>query len=557
LLETGYPFVFYDFKKISESLNNSKFILKISNAKKNQEFFAANEVKYNLNDSILLVKANENILSIAGIIEHSDFLYSETTNSLLIEGSIFNASKIRQQSRHLGLRTERSARYEKSLRNTYLIESFYRLISLLRIFNPNLTCKLHTIAKASEKIRQPILLRYQTVNEILGPIEVSNEKNLNYINREIIESYLNRLNIKFFYDKLKLAWEVNIPHSRMDDLTREIDLIEEIARLHGFNNFLIRLPQINQIGNEDLTYQTRKKITSCFLNLGLNELIHYSLVNQKTFQNNQVKLINPLLYEYSYLRLSLLPNLIKTLEENLKQGNQFIEGFEYGHVFYEDSNKKLCEKEHVAGIFGGLKTKLTWSDSEKTLSWFEAKGKIEQFFKQLNILPEWKKSSKKDNLDILHPYRSASLYLKTNIEVGIFGQIHPILSNHLDIPVEIYLFEFDLEAIQNQIARNQITIFNDYSLYPKIIKNLSFIIEKKISYKELHETLYLNGTEFLSEVNLLDEYTGPSIPEDHISLCLELVFQSNKKTLENKEIENIISKFQSILSKKFKAIIRN
>jgi phenylalanyl-tRNA synthetase beta chain len=104
-----------------------------------------------------------------------------------------------------------------------------------------------------------------------------------------------------------LSWEVQIPHSRSDDITREIDLIEEIGRLHGFNNFLTTLPKIKTIGNEDPSYQTRKKITSCLLNLGFNELIHYSLVNEKTFLNNEIKLINPLLSDCSSLRASLLP----------------------------------------------------------------------------------------------------------------------------------------------------------------------------------------------------------------------------------------------------------
>jgi phenylalanyl-tRNA synthetase beta subunit len=108
-------------------------------------------------------------------------LHTENTKTLLIEGSIFNAAKIRQQSRKLGLRTDRSARYEKSLKNTYLIESFYRLISLLRINNPNLICKLHTIHTVKEEIPEPILLKYETLNEILGPTNESNGPGFIYI----------------------------------------------------------------------------------------------------------------------------------------------------------------------------------------------------------------------------------------------------------------------------------------------------------------------------------------------------------------------------------------
>ena len=557
LLETGYPFAFYDLDKIKSKLNTSKFNLSISKAQNNQEFIAANDIQYQLNDSILLIKANEIPISIAGIIENQEFAYSKNTTSLLIEASIFNAANIRQQSRNLGLRTDRSTRYEKSLKNTYLIESLYRLISLLRIANPNLNCKLQTIYKKIEQTPKPILLRYETICEILGPSSKLSTGQFTYINSKNIENYLNRLNFTFIYDEIKQIWEVQIPHSRTDDITREIDLIEEIGRLHGFNNFLITLPKLKIIGTEDRSYKIRKKITSCLLNLGFNELIHYSLVNEKTFIDNKIKLINPLVSEYSSLRISLLPNLIKTVQENLKQGNSIIHGFEYGHVFLPHQVTKFKEKEYVAGIFGGLKTKVTWSDSEKSLTWFEAKGKIEQLFNQLNLSVNWQNSLATTPSNLFHTYRNAELYIKKDRKLGVFGQIHPILANKLNLSPEIYLFELDIEVIQNQMKMNQLTMYKEYSLYPKIIKDISFIIQRDVTFNELQEILYYNGTKFLSEINLLDEYTGKSIPDKHVSLCLQLIFQSNEKTLQNKEIEEILKNIQFVLTKKFNAVIRN
>ena len=555
LLETGYPFSVYDFDKLSNHFNGSEFSLSISNSTNNQKFLASNDLKYQLDDSILLIKANDLSIGIAGIIESKDFSYSKFTNSLLIEGSIFNASKIRQQSRTLGLRTDRSARYEKSLKNTYLIDSLYRLISLFRINNPNLICKIHTISQIEEQTSKFISLRYQTINEILGPIKKINEIEMGYISPNIVTSYLERLGFKFLYNEFELTWEVQIPHLRTDDITREIDLIEEIGRLHGFNNFLTTLPKIKTIGNEDLSYKTRKKVTSCLLNLGLNELIHYSVVNETT--KNTIQLINPLLSDCSNLRASLLPNLIKTVQDNLKQGNLTIEGFEYGHVFSGNIEKDFEEKEFVAGIFRGNKTKLMGVENTNTFIWLEAKGKIEQLFKQLNLLIYWENPLSPTNDTILHSYRSSEVYLVNGEKVGKFGQLHPILANRLILPSEIYLFEFDLKVIQNQIQKNKLIIYKEYALYPKIIKDLSFIIRQEIPFTKLQELLYLNGTQFLSEINLLDEYRGQSIPDKHTSLCFQLIFQSNQKTLQNKEIENIITNLQLVLINKFDAIIRN
>ena len=143
---------------------------------------------------------------------------------------------------------------KNQLKDTYLIESIYRFISLLRISNPNIICKLHTFNQISEQELQPILLRYQTIREILGPIK-NHPKELDYLTPEIITEYLNRLNFEFSYDTSNFHWEVQIPHSRSEDITREIDLIEEIGRLHGFNNFLTTLPKLKVIGKEDPSYR--------------------------------------------------------------------------------------------------------------------------------------------------------------------------------------------------------------------------------------------------------------------------------------------------------------
>jgi phenylalanyl-tRNA synthetase beta chain len=556
LLESGYPFEFYDLEKIRSKVNNSTFKLTLTKTNNYQQFLASNNLSYNLDDSIVTLETNNFPLSIAGIIPNKDFCYTDQTKSLLIESSIFNSTKIRQQSRSLGLRTDRSSRYEKSLKNDFLLEALYRLISLLKISNPNIICKLHTISQSREQNLQSINLDYKNISEILGPVKGYSRVNSKYITPLTISNYLNRLNFKYSYDDSKLIWKVEIPTSRSDDITRQIDLIEEIGRLHGFNKFLTRLPKIKTIGIEDSSYQTRKKITACLLNTGFNELIHYSLVNETTFMNNDIKLFNPLLNDCSSLRSSLLPNLIKTVTENLKQGNFYVEGFEYGHIFFGNTRNVFKEKEYIGGIFGGIKTKLNWSDPLQSLSWFEAKGKIEQLFKQLNLIVYWKVHFNKTYNQILHPYRTAELSLADGINLGIFGQIHPILARKLNLSSELYLFEFNLDLVNDQIKTNKLSTYNEYSLYPKIVKDLSFIVEQTISFEEIQKTLLFNGTKFLSEINLLDEYKGESVPDNHTSLCLQLVFQSNEKTLQNKDVENIINELQNLLINCFNVKIR-
>lgn len=554
LLETGYPFEFYDLEKVKQNIQTDDFKLTLKSASNNTKFTANNNLSYNLDSNILIVEANNYPLSIAGIIPNNTVSYTSETNSLLIEASIFNSKKIRQQSRILGLRTDRSARYEKGLNNSSFIEALIRLISLLRISNPELICKIHTTSQVKQPTLSKIVLKYENIIEILGPIRDELNEEPNQLEVTQITNYLDRLNFIFSFDEKNLTWLVEIPISRIDDIEREIDLIEEIGRLHGFNNFMTDLPNIYNIGKEDFSYQIRKKLTSCFLNEGFNELVQYSLVNEKT--SNNISLINPLIVDYSTLRTSLLPRLIYIVGENLKQSSYILEGFEYGHVFSGDINLNYTEKEVVSGIFGGLKSKRQWNETAISLSWFEAKGKIEDLFRKLNIPVYWKKSVLPNYKNILHPYRTAELFLSDQTSLGVFGQIHPIAAKKNNISTGLFLFEFNFDVLKNTFKQKKLSVYQQYSLYPTITKDLSFIVDRKISFIDIKTTISNYGTKYLKSIKLLDEYQGSSIPKDQTSLCIQLTFQSTEKTLITKEIDEILTNLSNILEAKYSITIR-
>ena len=554
LLETGYPLEFYDLDKIQNIVKIKNFDLTLKYATDDLDFTANNGLSYKLNSNILSLQANNYPLSIAGIIPNKKVSYTDETKSLLVEGSIFNSKKIRQQSRLIGLRTDRSARYEKGLNKSSFNNSLLRLIQLLTISNPQLVCKIHTTFDSKQKQLPNILLKYQNIIEILGPVHdpVTNQSiNLSPIQ---ISQYLDRLDFDYKFEEEEFIWSVQIPVVRTDDIEREIDLIEEIGRLHGFNNFVTSLPNIYKIGNEDLSYQIRKRLTGCFLNEGFNELVQYSLVNEQN--TKPIKLVNPLMNDCSTLRTSLMPSLIKLISENLKQDNHSLEGFEFGHVFSGDINLNYVEKEVISGIFGGLTIKRDWNDSGKNLSWFEAKGKMEKVFKKLNIKIRWKNSDLIEYNNFLHPYRTAELYLTNNLKLGIFGQIHPIIAKSNNISSDLFLFEFDLKSFKVEFQNQMLSLYKPYSLYPKITKDLSFIIDQNISFSQIQTTIINHGTGFLNSVTLLDEYRGNSIPKNQTSLCLQLTFQSDKKTLLTKEVDDILKNLETVLIKEYAIKIR-
>lgn len=561
ILETGYPFEFYDLLKLKKILPANTFHLKIEQSHSSQSFLSNNGQSLTFDNKSLILKANDEILSVAGIISNHKYKYSKTTTELLIEGSIYNSKKIRQTSRVLGVRTDRSARYEKDLVVSGFNEALLRLLSLLKTQNPSLKYALHTL-NSKKSIESPLItLNYKTVNEILGPITHNSKKesNLCYLKPEQISTYLNRLTFIFSYNGQKESWEVEVPKSRMNDITREIDLIEEIGRLHGFNNFTTCLPTVINIGNEDLSYKLRKKLTTCFINEGFIELIQYSLNNQ--FSSTTIKLVNPLINECSTLRESLLPGLIDAAKENVKNTNQILNGFEFGHIFKTSNLNKYSEIEYVGGIIGCDNNTNDWSNNKKAnrqVNWFEAKGRIEKLFTRLNLIVNWKNTILEPTIykQTLHPYRTATLYLDNNEEIGIFGQIHPILANQLNVNKNLYLFEFNFEKLRQKLNSNKLKVYKTYSLYPKITKDLSFIVPQSIHFSQIRTIIEEAGTQFITNIELLDVYRDEKLLDDHVSLCVQLTFQSPEKTLLSKEVDFIMDNIQNKLINKFNINIR-
>ena len=556
LIETGYPFQLYDLEKIDPSLQNLNFEFVIKEIEPHSLIcLNINKTKmdYKIKSETLGLYVNNSIIGLPGIIEEFNTRVTDTTKNFIIEGSIYNSKYIRQASRKMGVRTERSARYEKGINNSGFLVAFERLLSLIKLNNEEIeiVCPSKLLSVKIEPTK--LLLHLKSINEILGPIKNSTNK-IKYLTIKQIEDYLNRLDFKLDFNNNE-SWEVTVPIARKDDITQEIDLIEEIGRLHGFNNFITKLPPIETIGLEDLSYKFRKKLTTCFLHEGLNELLNYSLV--KNTNQQEIILNNPLISECSALRLSLLPNLIKNYSENIKQGNPQFEGFEYGHIFELSQSNSYQEFEFIGGIFGNVLQKNNWNESTIPLSWFQAKGKIENIFNQINLETTWVSKFDPKYNESLHPFKSATIYIKgTDTKIGVFGQINLITAKKNGIGSNLYLFELNFEILKQIELKPTLTVYSEYSLYPKITKDISFIINDSISFIEIKNYIFSLNNDILINVDLVDQYCGDTIPLNHSSLCFKLTFQSKIKTLQTNEIEKILSEIKNGLKIKFATEMR-
>ena len=556
LLETGYPFQLYDLSIITQNLKTDTFHLNIQEIPKDEKLIIkVNGInqKFKIKSKSLGLYANNLIIGLPGIIEGNEYRITDKTQNFLIEGSIFNSKYIRQSSRKLGLRTERSARYEKGINNSEFLVAFQQLINLIKIGNQDIKLECHTKNLSSKIEPTQLSLNLKTINEVLGPIQ-NNTNTITYLTIKQVEQYLTRLefNLKFQNDD---KWIVEVPIIRTDDITQEIDLIEEIGRLHGCNNFRTKLPKIEAIGVEDFSHKFRKKLTLSFLNEGLNELCNYSLV--KPNSNKEIRLNNPLISDCSVLRRSLLPSLIKSSAKNNKQGNTICDGFEYGHVFKLDNSNQYHESEVIGGLFGNFLQKPDWNNPNRPLSWFEAKGKLETIFQKINFENRWLQQVNSNYKQMLHPFRSATIYFKdTDIQVGVFGQINSIIAQQNGLSSNLYLFELDFEILKQVELEPTITMYSEYSSYPKISKDISFIINDTINFTTVKSYIYSLTNELLINIELLDQYSGNTIPLNNSSLCLKLTFQSKIKTLQTNEIDQMMGKIEKGLKIKYDTQIR-
>ena len=556
-LETGYPFFICDLKKLKSFLNINNTTLRFSTryALPLQKFQIERDNILTLSADNLLLYINNIAISIIGLLTLKQIEIDNTTTEILIYGGLFNAVQIRKSSQNLGLRTQQSISLEKNLNFNNFEQAYIRLNLLFGAQGINYTKKflpqikiIQTLKKKSFefyiKDQRPILkLNYKKVNNIRG-----NSKALSP--NEII-SILKGLHFQCIKTTEKNC-KLYIPFSRENDIEKEIDIIEEVIRISGFNSFLSIKLKIDQIGKISKLEKLKRVLRTYFIDLGLNEILHYT-INSSSF-DKALKLKNPVLTETSFFRKNLLPELISKYILNKKQKNKNYEAFEIGRTYSISSTGDVIESEFISGIFGGNSYNNYWTEEKKSINWFEAKGFIEQTFNLLGIYIKWQKIDDK-KIKTLHPNRSAKLLINNQF-VGVFGQIHPFIAKTNSLIDEIYLFEFNLNILNSFWVSVQIFPYVPYSLYPASIIDLAFIKNTNVTFEEVKNKIQEMGAPLLESMNLFDYYDGDPIPSGYQNLGFKLKFRTFNKTLTNEEVDNIVKKIKSSLETNFDIIIR-
>ena len=557
MLEWGQPLHAFDRELLYTVAGGENLTIGVRFANVGEEIKTLDGQTRKLSNQNLLITANDKPVAIAGVMGGEETEVHDETKNLILEAALFDNVPIRRSSRAVGLRSESSGRYERGVNRAELEIARNRALLLLQeLTGGTIIHQAFTDSRPDpSNWSRSIELRLERLNQILGPINSEEEdgEEETEVTAEDVERILNALGCQLTLQD-EGRWMVRVPPYRYGDLEREIDLIEEVARLYGYDNFCDTLPEESEAGYLPLDEELKRRLRAAFRAQGLTELMHYSLV--KPGADRQVVLANPLFSEYSALRTDLISGLVDAYQYNLEQGNGDLNGFEIGSLFFEGEDG-LQEAEAIAGIMGGDITSSKWTRSDRLqpMTWYEAKGILESVFEKMGLQIEYQP----DCRDLrFHPGRTASLWLGGN-KLGLFGQLHPKFRKDRSLPDEVYVFQMDMEVLLDTLDSDDILVpqFQPYSNYPPSDRDLAFFAPINITVAEFEKTVTKAGKGLLKSVELFDEYRGENVPTGQRSLAFRLIYRADDRTLTDAEVEPVHQKVRDTLVEKFGVSLRS
>ena len=551
LLEQGQPLHAFDKDKLSNLIGKevSPNDFSVRKAKDNESLKCLDGKNYDLNENITIITCCDKPVAIAGVIGGLETSVTNTTSSIYLEGAVFNPVTIRKSSREIGVRTESSSRYEKGISSKNTIGAVTRAINLLEEYYPiNLP-----IISTSNLINNEdvfIKLRRNRIHKILGPLIINDQLDKrNLSDNEIVDKLML---IGCTLKSKEYGWDVTVIPNRSQDLVREIDLIEEIARLIGYDRFDLNLPNPIKPGKLSSQQLALKKVKSGFIENGFNEVLSYSLVPED--KESLIKISNPLLLETSCLRDNIWEEHLEIVNRNIKSGQTSCYIFEVGNVFYKSS--EFIQEEILNGAIFGNKKFGAWVNSGKDndLNYYEARGKLKEALSSLNIKVDDKPTN---SIDFLHPGRTAKLFIEGK-DAGYFGEIHPKLILDKTALKKVYLFSINVANLLGASTRKNkwIPIYKQYPIVPKMERDINFIFSKEHLISEITSEIRKTGKNLLEDVNLIDVFEDINFGKDFISYTFRLSYRDKDKTLLDSDISSIHANIVSKVEKRFNTKLR-
>ncbi|MDQ0230985.1 phenylalanine--tRNA ligase subunit beta [Metabacillus malikii] len=539
LLEYGQPLHAFDYDRFG-----SKEIV-VRRAKAGEKIVTLDEQERTLAPDHLVITNGNEPVALAGVMGGANSEVQADTTTVLLESALFTAQTIRKASKDHGLRSEASARYEKGVDPNRVHAAAERAAQLISLYAGGDV--LEGIAEVQTKTFEPVIVKttVEKVNRVLG-MDVSAEE---------MKSILDRLQFGVELDGTTLI--VTVP-TRRGDITIEEDLVEEIARLYGYDNIPTTLPVGQAFPGKLTSYQEkRRKVRRYLEGTGLYQAITYSLTSEEKAgkfaieKTDVTKLSLPISEERSVLRLSLLPHLLEALKYNVARQIDQVALYEIGSVFLANgSNKQPLEKERLSVAITGLWHSHMWQAEKKPVDFYVIKGIAEGLFDLLGLSNqvEFKQATRDD----MHPGRTAEIYLG-DLFIGFVGQLHPSVQKELDLS-ETYVFELSLADILNVEVEE--TRFEVIPRYPSISRDIALVVNADVVAGEIQKVITQAGGKILKDVSVFDLYEGDRLEEGKKSVAFSLRYFDPERTLTDEDVSKAHDKVLKAVEEQFGAILR-
>lgn len=529
LLEYGQPLHMFD----QDAIGSQQIVVRQAN--EGEKMTTLDDTERELLTSDIVITNGQTPIALAGVMGGDFSEVKEQTSNIVIEGAIFDPVSIRHTSRRLNLRSESSSRFEKGIATEFVDEAVDRACYLLQTY-------------ANGKVLKDRVSSGE-LGAFITPIDITADK----INRTIGFD-LSQNDIVTIFNQLGFDTEINddvitvLVPSRRKDITIKEDLIEEVARIYGYDDIPSTLPVFDKVTSGQLTdrqYKTRM-VKEVLEGAGLDQAITYSLVSKEDAtafsmqQRQTIDLLMPMSEAHASLRQSLLPHLIEAASYNVARKNKDVKLFEIGNVFFANGEGELPDQvEYLSGILTGDYVVNQWQGKKETVDFYLAKGVVDRVSEKLNLEFSYRRA----DIDGLHPGRTAEILLENKV-VGFIGELHPTLAADNDLK-RTYVFELNFDALMS-VSVGYIN-YQPIPRFPGMSLDIALEVDQNIPAADLLSTIHAHGGNILKDTLVFDVYQGEHLEKGKKSIAIRLNYLDTEETLTDERVSKVQAEIEAAL----------
>lgn len=529
LLEYGQPLHMFD----QDAIGSQQIVVRQAN--EGEKMTTLDDTERELLTSDIVITNGQTPIALAGVMGGDFSEVKEQTSNIVIEGAIFDPVSIRHTSRRLNLRSESSSRFEKGIATEFVDEAVDRACYLLQTY-------------ANGKVLKDRVSSGE-LGAFITPIDITADK----INRTIGFD-LSQNDIVTIFNQLGFDTEINddvitvLVPSRRKDITIKEDLIEEVARIYGYDDIPSTLPVFDKVTSGQLTdrqYKTRM-VKEVLEGAGLDQAITYSLVSKEDAtafsmqQRQKIDLLMPMSEAHASLRQSLLPHLIEAASYNVARKNKDVKLFEIGNVFFANGEGELPDQvEYLSGILTGDYVVNQWQGKKETVDFYLAKGVVDRVSEKLNLEFSYRRA----DIDGLHPGRTAEILLENKV-VGFIGELHPTLAADNDLK-RTYVFELNFDALM-AVSVGYIN-YQPIPRFPGMSRDIALEVDQNIPAADLLSTIHAHGGNILKDTLVFDVYQGEHLEKGKKSIAIRLNYLDTEETLTDERVSKVQAEIEAAL----------